>query len=821
MKTRKLVLVLWIAAQCSAVLAQPQNLVDQFQRRSQTLDGFTLNYRLFVPPDYDAEVSYPLVLALHGSGERGADNERHIANHRLATAWADPATQARHPSIVVAPQAPPGGDWSSDSEDAPIRPELATTYAILDSLKVEFNVDPDRVYITGLSMGGFGTLEAVVRSQDQRLFAAAVPMSGGGSPIFAPDYGDMPFWFVHGEIDNIVPPEWSRDLVFALEELGRDAVYTHCGPFTCSQLSESELEAALEQFPNLIYTGLPAGGHVIWAPWYNNPRLQDWVFAQHRLLPGAISIKTPRTSPSDPNLTEIRWNAPNPDDRLELWFRQAPGQPWELIADTVANDGAWDLFTGDMPDSPLARVRLMLIDADGFVYARSDSEPFSIDAPGNGVPFVDIQDFQFRSGDEVTENQLVLHYVAADVESDTLHASLLYSVDDGASFSLVGDLNIMSRRTVRELGLDLANLANSKTAVLRLEISDGEFQSADQTPVFSKQTPRFTSVLFDHPAGASTGSIIVNFVQPSELTGHRYRVTFDVDSNPFKTYSVRNLNVDVEVLSAIPVSSAESPVFDGIRLLINDIPRASMDTVLSRWSDSAVTLEVSASAPRVNIGGTLRDLLATPEDYELSISTEVVDTSSALFGFPEKDLRFTVENLSHGSLRDILFMDPNGNGYPDRGETFYVVEQDENDQPFPAWLFTFSGVGEVVPPGLGARFTFVTRKPISGDDVFEFVGMISVGAEDEELPRAFELSQNYPNPFSTRTTISYTLADPRHVKLTLHDALGRTVREVLDDRVGAGSHRVEVDASDLASGVYFYRMEAGESVEVRRLVVVR
>jgi hypothetical protein len=353
-------------------------------------------------------------------------------------------------------------------------------------------------------------------------------------------------------------------------------------------------------------------------------------------------------------------------------------------------------------------------------------------------------------------------------------------VDGGASFSLVGDLDIMSRRTVRELGLDLADLANSKTAVLRLEISDDEFQSADQTPVFSKQTPRFTSVLFDHPAGASSGSIIVNFVEPSELTGHRYRVTFDVDSNPFKTYSVRDLNLDLEVLSDIPVNSAESPVFDGIRLLINDISRASMDTVLSHWSDSAVTLKVSASAPRVNVGGTLRDLLATPEDYELSMSARVVDTSSDLFGFPEKDLRFMVENLSDGGSRDILFSDPNGNGYPDRGETFYVVEQDEDDQLFPAWLFTFSGVGDVVPPGPGDRFTFVTRKPISGDDVFEFQGMTNVASENEELPRAFELSQNYPNPFSSRTSISYTLADSRHVKLTLHDALGRTLRKVLD-----------------------------------------
>ncbi|HMB91704.1 MAG TPA: alpha/beta hydrolase-fold protein, partial [Rhodothermales bacterium] len=141
----------------TAAVAQ-QAIVDQFEIRSYTLDGFTLPYRLFVPENYDPEVAYPLVLALHGAGERGTDNERHIRPHRLATSWADPANQAENPAFVVAPQVPPNERWSAEQpvDQSDFTNEELATLAILDSPAVEFNIDPNRVYITGLSMGGHG-----------------------------------------------------------------------------------------------------------------------------------------------------------------------------------------------------------------------------------------------------------------------------------------------------------------------------------------------------------------------------------------------------------------------------------------------------------------------------------------------------------------------------------------------------------------------------------------------------------------------------------------------------------------------------------------
>ncbi len=109
---KRLIISLGLLSLATTVTAR-QTIVDQFERRSYTRSNYTLPYRLFVPVDYDSSMVYPLVLALHGAGERGSDNERQIQPHRLATLWADPGNQAANTTFVVAPQVPPNGRWTA------------------------------------------------------------------------------------------------------------------------------------------------------------------------------------------------------------------------------------------------------------------------------------------------------------------------------------------------------------------------------------------------------------------------------------------------------------------------------------------------------------------------------------------------------------------------------------------------------------------------------------------------------------------------------------------------------------------------------------
>ena len=146
--------------------------VDEMQARTYS-DGFgAMAYRLFVPANYNPAISYPLVMFLHGAGERGSDNRIQITAHTAALAFTFNENQAKQPCFLVAPQCPTGGSWNDTARRAQVP-------ALIAALKAEFNVDSNRVYVTGLSMGGIGTWDLL--SRNPSLFAAGVPMSGSTS----------------------------------------------------------------------------------------------------------------------------------------------------------------------------------------------------------------------------------------------------------------------------------------------------------------------------------------------------------------------------------------------------------------------------------------------------------------------------------------------------------------------------------------------------------------------------------------------------------------------------------------------------------------
>jgi poly(3-hydroxybutyrate) depolymerase len=228
-----------------------------------TDDGSNLPFRYFVPPGYDPAQAYPLILFLHGAGERGNDNEAQLNNNANgAMRLLDDANLALQPVFMIAPQCPTDGWWSGST--------LASAVGIVDQIAASYHIDPDRVYVTGLSMGGMGTWSAV--SADPGRFAAAVPMSGNGDTSAAPSVAAIPFWFFHAANDGTVGVEGSDNLVAALRNAGADVVYTR----------------------------YDTGGHGIWPVAYTHPMLFAWIVSQQRGAPGTIAPPVLRIeSPTD------------------------------------------------------------------------------------------------------------------------------------------------------------------------------------------------------------------------------------------------------------------------------------------------------------------------------------------------------------------------------------------------------------------------------------------------------------------------------------------------------------------------------------------
>lgn len=224
--------------------------------------GNKLHYRLLKPANYDSTKSYPLVLFLHGAGERGNDNFSQLkwgVYH-----FAEPEMREQYPAFVVAPQVPKGESWAgirlkqdSTSHNHPLRTEptrpMQLTMELLDKLQSRYSIDESRLYVTGLSMGGFGTFDIVERNPHK--FAAEIPVSGGGDISRAYFLKDLPIWVFHGAQDEIVSPKYSQSMVSAIQIAGGIPGFT-------------------------LY---PDKGHIgAWVEAYNDPNLYKWLFSQDR-----------------------------------------------------------------------------------------------------------------------------------------------------------------------------------------------------------------------------------------------------------------------------------------------------------------------------------------------------------------------------------------------------------------------------------------------------------------------------------------------------------------------------------------------------------
>jgi predicted peptidase len=204
--------------------------------------GGNLPFLLRVPKDLKTGGKVPLLLFLHGAGEKGDDNKKQLKHDPTKLAPKD--VFEKNPMIVVAPQCPADQFWSGEPLESVIK--------LVKDLQKELPVDSDRIYITGLSMGGYGTWGAL--AMEPRLFAAAVPICGGGDPGAVKKFDKVPIWAFHNDGDPTVGVEGSRSMIAALKKAGAEPKYTE----------------------------YPSPQHDAWTRTYKDPALWEWLLTQKR-----------------------------------------------------------------------------------------------------------------------------------------------------------------------------------------------------------------------------------------------------------------------------------------------------------------------------------------------------------------------------------------------------------------------------------------------------------------------------------------------------------------------------------------------------------
>jgi len=230
---------------CAQMEKSKMSLVPPGSQHSQTFEKeitktLSCNYLLFLPEGYGQKKQrWPLIMFLHGAGERGSDLNK-VKVHGPPKIVEN---KKDFPFIVVSPQCPEDDWWTGKVE---------VLINLLDDIVARYKVDTERIYLTGLSMGGFGTWS--LASEYPERFAAIAPICGSGNRIMALRLRDMPVWVFHGAKDKVVPLKESEEMVNAIRNRGGNVKFT-------------------------IY---PDAGHDSWTETYNNQKLYDWFLERRK-----------------------------------------------------------------------------------------------------------------------------------------------------------------------------------------------------------------------------------------------------------------------------------------------------------------------------------------------------------------------------------------------------------------------------------------------------------------------------------------------------------------------------------------------------------
>ena len=236
-----------------------------YKGRYFTRGNDTLPFRFLEPVGMQKGMKYPVIVVLHGSGERGSDNRLQLVHG--ARLFIDSSLRAEYPAYIIFPQCKVSKSWARVNKNRysfdslggltyqsalPPTPQLALVMQLLDSFVNQPSVDKDRIYIGGLSMGGMGVFEVLWRKPG--FFAAGFPICGGGDPSKVAMYKEVPLWIFHGQDDPVVPVGNSRRMLSAFKSVGGNVKYSE-------------------------YLGVV---HNSWDNAFKEPGLMPWLFSQTR-----------------------------------------------------------------------------------------------------------------------------------------------------------------------------------------------------------------------------------------------------------------------------------------------------------------------------------------------------------------------------------------------------------------------------------------------------------------------------------------------------------------------------------------------------------
>ena len=509
----------------------------------------------------------------------------------------------------------------------------------------------------------------------------------------------------------------------------------------------------------------------------------------------SASITSPMPLDTVSGTVEIRWTTESATGNpllVTLWAVAHSGDSLLIVRNTDDDSSHfWDTLPVDDGFYKL----VMFVEDDITTGSYVTDGYIILNNPGNGAPFIS---FETGLSDFVNSGLIDLNWNTGDPDGDSLFIDIEYTPFEGKRWETIAE-GIIDTGSFR---WDSKMQANSKYGYLRFTVSDGEIISTDSSEVFSLFNQRLYSITdgFANIVGNGQGLIKLNIVDSTALTGNNYILSFDEDFSENLLYDLENLALGTEVLmNVFETFGPEGPLFDGIRISI-----VQFEEVMP-WKTEWTTINNSVSTFQDSFF-VLSSGFNSPADYEVVFGDSSLKSD---FISGAAKVPFQIWNVTDGEPHIISLFVSN---VTSPWATDDIITFFEPDRFNITWSLLFRWDDFDTPPSVGDVLSLRTiREYLPGDTLLFNSDSTIIGIYDDfdKLPENYLLSQNYPNPFNPITIIDYHLAESVDVLLTVYNLLGQEVNRLVDQQQQAGAYKVEWDASNFASGIYFYRLQAG------------
>jgi hypothetical protein len=517
----------------------------------------------------------------------------------------------------------------------------------------------------------------------------------------------------------------------------------------------------------------------------------------------------------------VLWSLPSlpPSSQVLLECSGDRGRTWKSLFKGSSTTTSYPWNTTGTRDGVRYLLRLSAT-ADTAYGVTQVASAFTVDNPGNGAPALEILSPAPRATLTGLTN---IAWWAADPEGNPL----TYAIDLSSNGGVTWEPIIAGLTGVQQYLWDSRPAPNASSARIRVRCTDGQATAADSVTGLAISNVRTTvaasSVL--HISGHGDGAVIPHIVNPQEVVAHEFQVTFQDSGGKANRLDVRDLTADSLMLSGFPIGGPgnETPAFRGLRLEVVQIRQTVFNPDSSRWLTGKSTLKPQVTLPTLTLANGLVTGYPYPADYLLTAYDHVVDTSSTALDALPVPMKFTVRNLTENRKVAVVYGDADGNGQISMLDEIVILEPGVSPAPGITWDLFFPDVTNPIPPQPGDAYLVRIMKPFTARDTIRFTPVVTDIASRPETaePASFALYQNFPNPFNPSTSIEFDLPRADRVRVAVFNILGQGVATLLDGPAPAGRTRLRWDATSVASGVYFVRVDAGRLNATKRMILVR